>query len=195
MPSDRGHRTGRTELLTAEELVAERRIIEASQRDASRFATLYERYFDRVYAFALTRTGSRSAAEDVTSETFRRALQSLSRFQWRDIPFSAWLFRIAANAASDLRRRDAREVVVNSLPDESAESWEDRFIDVEQRAQLFKLVERLPRDQRRVIAMRFAEEKTGQEIAQAMGRSLGAVKALQARALRSLRKWVGESDE
>lgn len=182
-------------MLTAEELAAERRIVEASQRDASRFAALYERYFDRVYAFALTRTGSRSSAEDVTSETFRRAMRNLSRFQWRDVPFSAWLFRIAANAASDLRRRDAREVVVNSLPDEGQESWENRFIEMEHRAQVFKVLERLPRDQRRVIVMRFAEEKTGREIAQAMGRSLGAVKALQVRALRSLRRWVGENDE
>jgi RNA polymerase sigma-70 factor (ECF subfamily) len=92
-------------VLSASELAAERRLIEESKTDARRFARLYERYFERVYAFALTRTGSRPAAEDVTAETFRVAFQNLSRFQWRGVPFSAWLFRIAANAASDQRRR------------------------------------------------------------------------------------------
>ena len=83
-------------MLNARELESERRLVEASQRQPRRFAKLYERYFDRVYAFALVRTGDRTAAEDVTAETFRLALQNLPRFQWRGVPFSAWLFRIAA---------------------------------------------------------------------------------------------------
>src|SRR3990172_3711233 len=73
-------------VLSARELAAERRLIEASQRDRNRFGQLYERYFHRVYAFAITRTRDRAAAEDVTAETFRRALQNLSHFQWRGRP-------------------------------------------------------------------------------------------------------------
>src|SRR3990172_11710747 len=75
-------------VLSAKELAAERLLIEASQRDRTRFGQLYERYFHRVYAFAITRTRDRSAAEDVTAETFRRALQNLSHFQWRGGPLS-----------------------------------------------------------------------------------------------------------
>ena len=182
-------------MLSAKELEAERRLIAASQKDSRRFAHLYERYFDRVYAFALTRTGGRAAAEDVTSETFRLAFQNLSGFQWRGVPFSAWLYRIAANAAADEHRRAARQAVLGELPEDPSEPWESRFIEVEERVQLFEMVNRLPREQRQVIAMRFAQEKSSKEIAEAMGRSEGAVKSLQFRAIHSLRTWVGESHD
>jgi RNA polymerase sigma-70 factor (ECF subfamily) len=177
-------------VLTAKELAAERLLIEASQRDSRRFAELYERYFNRVYAFALTRTGNRTAAEDVTAETFRRALQNLSKFEWRDVPFSAWLFRIAANAAVDLSRQAPRQTSLDDLPDEQPQSSEVRFTEVEERAQLFTLLKRLRKDQRRVVIMRFAQERSSREIAQAIGRSEAAVKALQFRALQSLRMWA-----
>src|SRR3990170_359110 len=89
MPSGHPHATQmNVGVLSARELAAERRLIEASRRDRNRFGQLYERYFHRVYAFAITRTGDRTAAEDVTAETFHRALQNLSHFQWRGGPFS-----------------------------------------------------------------------------------------------------------
>jgi len=182
-------------VLTARELTRERRLIEASQRDPSRFADLYERYFDRVYAFALTRTANRTAAEDVTAETFRSAFQNLSGFEWRGVPFSAWLFRIAANAATNLQQRERRQSWLDSLGDEPAESWEAHFIEVEERLQVFGLVARLPKDQRQVIMMRFAQEKSIRDTAQTLGRSEGAVKQLQFRALQSMRAWVGKSDD
>jgi len=182
-------------LLDTGQLEAERRLIEASQRQPRRFAQLYERYFDRVYAFALTRTGDRTSAEDVTAETFRQAFENLPRFEWRGVPFSAWLFRIAANAATDHFKRATREEVLAETPVAQDESWEARLIEVETRAQLFQLVQRLPKDQREVIVMRFGQEQNIREIAQATGRSEGAVKALQHRAMTSLRRWVGDSND
>ena len=181
-------------MLSTTELTAERRLIEASQRDPLRFAQLYERYVDRVYAFALARTGDRASAEDVTAETFRSALQNLSRFEWRGVPFSAWLFRIAANAAVDLRQ-PPRETRLDELANEPSDSWEAHFIEVEERVQLFELVSRLPGDQRRVIVMRFAQEKSIKEIAQTMSRSEGAIKQLQFRAVQTMRTWVSESHD
>lgn len=125
-------------MLDARQLEAERRLIEASQRQPRRFAKLYERYFDRVYAFALTRTRDRAAAEDVSAETFRQALGNLPRLEWRGVPFSAWLFRIAANAAAHYFKRAAREAAVaESLPEAEDESWESRLIEVETRARLW----------------------------------------------------------
>ena len=182
-------------MLDARQLEAERRLIEASQRQPRRFAKLYQRYFDRVYAFAFTRTGDRTAAEDVTAETFRAALENLSRFEWRGVPFSAWLFRIAANAAADHFERASREAVLLEAREESDEPWESRLIEVETRARLFELVQRLPGDQRRVIVMRFGHEKSFKEIARTMRRSEGAVKALQHRAMETLRSWVGDGDD
>jgi RNA polymerase sigma-70 factor (ECF subfamily) len=180
-------------VLNARQLEAERRLIEASQRRPRRFAKLYERYFDRVYAFALTRTGERTAAEDVTAETFRVALENLPRFEWRGVPFSAWLFRIASNAAADYFKDASREATLaESAGTSGDDSWESRLIEVETRAQLFKLVERLPRDQRKVLTMRFGQEQSIRDAASAMGRSEGAVKLLQHRALETLRSWAGD---
>jgi len=186
---------GKDRMLSAKQLEAERRLVESSQRNPRRFAKIYDRYFDRIYAFALTRTGNRAAAEDLTADTFRQAFENLSRFQWRGVPFSAWLFRIAANAATDYYQRASREQALPQGAGENDASWEHRLIEVETRAQLFQLVRRLPKDQRRVIEMRFGEELSINEVAEAMGRSDGAVKALQHRAMETLRAWIGDSHD
>ncbi len=182
-------------MLDANELATERSLVEASQKDPRRFDQLYERYFNRVYAFALTRTGNRTMAEDVTAETFRKAFQNLSQFEWRGVPFSAWLFRIASNAATDLHATTSREEVLVDLPVDAGASWESRLIEVEERVELFDLVERLPRQQREVIVLRFSEERSIREVATAIGRSEGAVKQLQFRACQTLRRWMSESHE
>ncbi len=181
-------------MLDARQLEAERRLIEASKRQPRRFGQLYERYFDRVYAFALTRTRDRTAAEDVTAETFRVAFENLARFEWRGVPFSAWLFRIATNAATDQARLASRAQTLDASEVMQDESWEAHLIEVETRARLFELVERLPGDQRRVIVMRFGQEKSVREIAGALNRTEGAVKLLQHRAMQKLRAWVGDEN-
>jgi RNA polymerase sigma-70 factor (ECF subfamily) len=193
-PDEQPEREEGGRVLKAEELAAERRLIEASQKDPSRFAGLYERYFYRVYAFALARTGEQTMAEDVTSETFRRAFQHLPGFQWRGVPFSSWLFRIAANAAIDMQAKGGRQVPLDEVAEQSADPTNEMAL-IEERVQLLELVERLPRDQRRVIVLRFSEGRRAREIAEAMGRSEGAVKQLQLRALQNLRTWIGESYE
>src|SRR5438093_4407836 len=88
---------------------AERLLIEAAQRDRSRFAELYEDNFERVYAFIARRVRDRAEAEDLTSEVFHQALANLARFEWRGVPFAAWLFRVAANAVIDRAKRGAKE--------------------------------------------------------------------------------------
>lgn len=183
-------------MLDAKQLEAERRLIQSSQQHPHRFAELYDRYFDRVYAFALTRTGDRTSAEDVTSETFRRALENILSFEWRGVPFSAWLFRIAANAAADHFMRASREAPTDeAIAGRRDEQWESRLIEVETRARLFELVQRLPKDQQKVVVMRFGQECSIKEVAQEMGRSEGAVKLLQHRAMETLRSWVGDWNE
>jgi RNA polymerase sigma-70 factor (ECF subfamily) len=162
---------------------AERELVEAAQRDPQRFAELYEHHFERVYAFIVRRVRDRTEAEDLTSDVFHQALANLPRFEWRGVPFAAWLFRIAANAVTDRWKRTARE---RGTP-ESEEPTESSLEEIEQRAQLFRLVDGLPADQRRVILMRFAEEKKISEIARALGRSDGAIKQLQLRGLQNLR--------
>ena len=169
----------------------ERLLIEAAKADPRRFAELYERNFDRVYAFAARRAGSRSEAEDVTAEVFHQALAKLGHFQWRGIPFVAWLLRIAANTLADRWQRESRNQEV------STDSLEEAGTDhaIERSAMLFQLVERLPADQKLVIVRRFVEQKSVREIAQELGRTEGAIKQLQFRALQALRNKVGSNHE
>ena len=87
----------------------ERLLIEAAKTDPRRFAELYEQNFDRVYAFVARRAGRRGEAEDVTAEVFHHALANLGRFEWRGVPFAAWLLQIARNALADRWQRAARE--------------------------------------------------------------------------------------
>jgi len=169
----------------------ERRLIEAAQQDPRRFAALYEIHFERVYAYVWRRVGHREAAEDITSEVFHHALANLPRFEWRGAPFGAWLMRIASNAIADRWRRGSREQT-DALANDPA-SAEPSPEEIEIRAQLFRLVRELPVEQRKVVQMRFAEEKSIREIAQVLGRTEGAVKQLQFRGIQTLREEVAKA--
>ena len=173
------------------EQAEERLLVEAAQKDPTRFSALYEINFERVYAFIAWRVVDRDAAEDLTSEVFHKALANLRRFEWRGAPFASWLLKIAANAIADRAQRGRKELAVDDPPEmaEDASVLED-LEEVERRARLFRLVDQLPGDQRRVIAMRFAEEKSIREIAEALGRTEGAVKQLQFRGLQNLREQI-----
>ena len=179
----------------------ERLLVEAAQKDPTRFAELYEINFHLVYAYIARRVGDRDIAQDLTADVFHKALANLGRFEWRGAPFAAWLLRIAANAITDRSRRAGREVANLDDPDELSGAGIDlaagadlpgtEFEKLQTRAQLFHLVDQLPADQRQVVAMRFAEEKSIREIAQHLKRSEGAVKQLQFRALTKLRSQLG----
>jgi RNA polymerase sigma-70 factor, ECF subfamily len=167
----------------------ERLQIEAAQQDTARFAELYENNFERVYAYIARRVGSREEAQDLTADVFHQALANLPRFEWRGLPFNAWLLGIAANLLSDRWQRSVRrqEVVADDLEQVGTED------DIEQRAMLYQLVGTLPEDQRRVIILRFVAQKSLREIAADLGRSDGAIKQLQLRALQNLRERIRSS--
>jgi RNA polymerase sigma-70 factor (ECF subfamily) len=163
----------------------DRLLIEAAQKDPARFGELYERNFERVYAFVARRVRDRDAAEEVTAEVFHQALANIGHFEWRGVPFAAWLYRIASNAIADRWKHTAREQADPALNAVGANPVDLEAI--EHRARLFQSVRNLPADQRRVIEMRFAEEKSIREIAQELGRTAGAVKQLQFRGIETLR--------
>lgn len=157
--------------------------IEAAKKDPAHFAALYDAHFDRIYAFVASRVRNRAVAEDITSEVFVRALGAINSFEWRGVPFSAWLYRIASNRIAS----HASQVDRQGDASPSEEPAADEISVVERRATLFRLVDTLPGDQRRVIDMRFAEGRSIREIAELLGRSEGAVKQLQWRAIHNLR--------
>ena len=163
----------------------ERLLIEAAQSDPARFGELYEENFSRVYAFVSRRVHNRQEAQDLTSQVFARALANIRRFEWRGTPFAAWLYRMASNAIADHYQSKARE-----LPLHDPQVTDDELLQVERRATLARYVERLPAEQRRVVALRFFEGRSIREIAERIGKSEGAVKQLQWRALQKLRAQI-----
>jgi len=175
----------RKPLATAAEGDEERLLVEAAQKDPAKFGELYELHFERVYVFIRRRVRDRETAEDLTSEVFHKALSNIASYQWTGAPFAAWLFRIAANAIADRMKRDAREASTTEPQIDPAAEPELEVI--EHRARLYRSVDALPQDQRRVIIGRFVEERSIREVAEELGRTEGAVKQLQLRALENLR--------
>jgi RNA polymerase sigma factor (sigma-70 family) len=111
----------------------ERLLIEAAKADPARFLDLYDRHVDRVYAYVSRRAGSRSVAEDVTSAVFEQALSNIGKFEWRGVPFAAWLFRIAANALADHWKREG--AMSHELPPDVPDEREHQ--DLERRMACF----------------------------------------------------------
>jgi RNA polymerase sigma-70 factor (ECF subfamily) len=176
-----------------ENAISERLLIEAAQRDPRQFAELYAANFHRVYAYIARRVRDRARAEDLTAEVFKRALVNLPRFEWRGVPFAAWLLRIAANAIADQAGELANVVQADELTDETVDADTQANLrkgeaDLERAVMLGKLVDGLPRDQKLVLVRRFIEQRSIREVAGELGRSEGAVKQLQVRALRTLRE-------
>lgn len=176
---------------TAAELEEERLEILAAQRDRAAFAPLYERYVDQIHAYVYTLTHDMEEAADVTATTFARAMEELPRFQWRGVPYSAWLYRVAGNlVARDRRRPGWIELDSRMLPGAGADPAEHAEAN-DRAAEVRAAVAALPQDQRQAIVLRFGGDLRNREIADIMGRSEGAVKLLTFRALTALRRRLG----
>src|ERR1700752_826038 len=141
----------------------ERLLIEAAQSDRARFAEVYDRYFDLVYAYVARRTRDRARSEDLSSELFQKALANLPRFKWTGAPFGAWLLRIASNVILDRAKREGREANLAGdtiHPKPIKEAQQIALEEAERRARLFRHVDQLPEDQRHVVIMRFGEQQS-----------------------------------
>jgi len=172
--------------VTAEENLVRR----AQQQDQQAFTQLYEEHFNKIYRYVALRIGNKTEAEDITQQVFLKALQSISSFRWRGIPFSAWLFRIAHNQVVDYLRKKTKQATV-PLDESTVSVISNPQLLVEQRLdieQLLSATKRLTPTQREVISLRFAGELPIAQVAKIIGKSQGAVKALQHSAIVALRK-------
>ena len=173
--------------LNASELDEERRLVEAAQRDPAHFGGLYERYVDAIHSFAYHQTGSAQQAEEVTAETFERALKHLSAYRWRGVPYGALLYRIAASVVARDRRRPPVAELPPAAPSEDV-GPEEAWLGSETNERLRRALATLPPDQRTVLVLRFEAGLRNREIAGVLGRTEGAVKALTFRAISTLRR-------
>ena len=173
----------------------ERLIVDAARAgNASALSELYTLYFPRVYRYILARTGNTYDAEDLAEEVFMRVLEAIERFQWREAPFSAWLFRIAHNAVISQRRKETARGRSSQLSEALAVDSQGPDELVENRLVLGDIreaAEKLPEAQRQVIALRFAAGLSVAETARTMGKGEGNVKVIQHKAIVKLREMIG----
>ena len=168
----------------------------AQHGDRDALEELYLLHFDRIYSYLHMSVGNRHDAEDLTTQTFLKMLESIKRFRWRSVPFSAWLFRIAHNLAMDhfrAARRWQPEEEVPEPEDHREVSAEDAAMESIGRASMLELIDSLSPDQRDVLTLKFVFNFSNGEAARILGKTEGAVKSLQHRALASLQKQVGAS--
>lgn len=168
----------------------------AKAGSAGAFGELYERYRDAIYRFCLARTGTAHDAEDLVADVFVKALRSLDRYQDRGLPFAAFLYRIARNAAIDRVRVLKQPLSVDALvsePPSGQDVEREAALGVE-RSILLAALTRLKPDHREVIVLRFVEGYAAVEVAAMLGRTEGAIRTLQHRALEHLRREFGEAE-
>lgn len=160
--------------------------------DRGAVEALYALYADRIYRYLLARVGNAELAADLTTDVFVRMIGELARFRLNHerpaASFSAWLYRIAANLATDAYRRRGRFTPVSLDPDlPTREPGPDAVIERhETAAWLAQALQRLSEDQRQVVIGKFVEDMSNTEVAAWLGKTEGAVKSLQHRALQSL---------
>jgi RNA polymerase sigma-70 factor, ECF subfamily len=178
----------------------EAELVAAAQRDPAEFGPLYERYVDQIYRFAYRRTGNHADAEDVTAQTFQQALAALPSYEWRGLPFGAWLYRIASNIINRRGRTSSREVAVEDVTifarreDAGVEDPADLIGRRGEADELLEAIRTLPPDQQRAVILKFARGLKNREIGEELGRSEGAVKQLVHRAMINLRAKLESQD-
>src|SRR6476469_4140916 len=163
----------------------------AQQGDRGALEELYLIHFDRIYSYLHVSVGNRHDAEDLTTQTFLKMLEAIGKFRWQSAPFSAWLFRIAHNLAMDHFRANRRWQPEEEVPEpvgaeeRSAEEGAMRSIG---QASMLELIEDLSHEQQQVLTLKFVFNFSNGEAATILGKTEGAIKSLQHRALVSLQK-------
>jgi RNA polymerase sigma-70 factor (ECF subfamily) len=174
-----------------------RALVDRAQRgDREALEELYLLHFDRIYSYLHMSVGNRHDAEDLTTQTFLKMLESIKRFRWQAAPFSAWLFRIAHNLAMDHFRASRRwqpEEEVPELPGDAEPSAEAQALQSIGRQSMLELIEDLSEEQQQVLTLKFVFNFPNAEVATILGKTEGAVKSLQHRALVSLQKQIAKT--
>jgi RNA polymerase sigma-70 factor (ECF subfamily) len=172
----------------------ERELVERARISPTAFGELYDHYFPLIYAYTLRRVGDPTDAEDIAALTFEKAMRGLERFEWKDVSFSAWLYRIATNLITDHFRHAGRHKQVSFEALEGVMSVPECDIEsIDQAARLMELVAKLPEQYRRMIALKFFEGLSLDEMVEVLGQNKKTVTMKLYRSLKALKKVVAES--
>ncbi len=167
---------------------------EAVGGDADAFGRLYDMYVDRVYRHVYYRVGSTEDAEDLTQQVFLKAWQAIGRYRKTSSPFLAWLMRISHNLVIDFYRSKKDKAYLDfEIAASDSHSSPERVAEMEfDQQQLRRSILRLPADQQQVVLMSFIEGFSYAEIASTLGKSEGAIRVIQHRALKQMRHILEE---
>jgi RNA polymerase sigma-70 factor (ECF subfamily) len=190
-------RDGDEENPVADSGAGELELIEAARSlSEEAWAEIYRRHVEQVYSYIYFRTGDRHTAEDLSADVFVKAIAGIKSYTYRGTPLLAWLYRIAHNVTADYRKAAARRVQHQSAePAEDIEVREDALGMLDERNDMLGAIRELTEEQQQVIILRFYHGMTNAEAGRVMGKPEGAVKALQARGLRSLRRILGDDEQ
>ena len=184
------------------DLSEEKELVRQAQKAPDAFAKLYDQYYPKIFGYVLRRTVTLEAAEDITSETFLKALRKLWQFRWRNISFSSWLYKIATNEINQYFRKAEykKSASLQELQEQGFElisphDPESELIEAQEKLKQYQdfleiqeKIVRLPAKYQEVIALRFFEQKQIKEIAEILGKKEGTIKSLLHRAVEKLRE-------
>ena len=184
------------------DLSEEKELVRQAQKAPDAFAKLYDQYYPKIFGYVLRRTANLEAAQDITSETFLKALRRLWQFRWRNISFSSWLYKIASNEINQYFRKaeykkslSLEELQEQGFEPISSHNPESELIEAQEKLrqhqdflEIQEKIVRLSAKYQEVIALRFFEQKQIKEIAEILGKKEGTVKSLLHRAVEKLRE-------
>jgi RNA polymerase sigma-70 factor (ECF subfamily) len=186
--------SGATEKPARESTEHVRKLVERAQGgDRAALEELYLIHFDRIYSYLHMSVGNRHDAEDLTTQTFLKMLESIGRFRWQSAPFSAWLFRIAHNLAMDHFRARRRWQPEEEVPEPVGSEEPSAELEAMQsigRQSMLELIDKLSTEQQQVLTLKFVFNFTNADVAKILDKTEGAIKSLQHRALASLQKQI-----
>jgi len=188
--------SGATEKPARESTDHIRKLVERAQKgDRSALEELYLIHFDRIYSYLHVSVGNRHDAEDLTTQTFLKMLESIGRFRWQSAPFSAWLFRIAHNLAMDHFRARKRVQPEEEVPEPLGSEEPSAELEAMQsigRQSMLELIDKLSPEQQQVLTLKFVFNFPNADVAKILDKTEGAIKSLQHRALASLQKQIAQ---
>jgi RNA polymerase sigma-70 factor, ECF subfamily len=172
------------------EIQHEYAILLRSKKDPKAFGELYEKYFDRIFNYVFRQTDDEDLTADLCSQTFLSALKNLERYEFRGVPFSAWLYKIASNEINKHYRKEKRDKVfsieelrIRELIDQANSDWDEEIIQ-----RLLNYLKELPTEMLEVLELRFFEDKDFKEIAFILDITESGAKMRTYRALDRLRR-------
>jgi RNA polymerase sigma-70 factor, ECF subfamily len=190
--------SGATEKPPRESMDQVRKLVDrAQQGDRAALEELYLIHFDRIYSYLHVSVGNRHDAEDLTTQTFLKMLESIGRFRWQSAPFSAWLFRIAHNLAMDHFRARKRVQPEEEVPEPAGSEEPSAELEAMQsigRQSMIELIDKLSPEQQQVLTLKFVFNFPNADVAKILDKTEGAIKSLQHRALASLQKQLAQKD-